>query len=175
MQRLGELVKKYRTGGDLPGDGVDDEKKKKTYDEYAADEGFKAFLESTGGTYSPQYSGAALHTGGGSGSVRTALGDTSYANMAVDPTLLPLESGYGNERYGNVSSPGARRNTRGEQMQTAADMWSNNRQMEINYEEWLARQSKKPGPVAPVYEVKPGARNEAGVQTRSDGFRITGG
>ena len=37
------------------------------------------------------------------------------------------------------------RPTRGGQMQQAADMFRNNRQMEIDYEAWLAKQRKMPG------------------------------
>ena len=139
---LNGLVTRMRNGG--TGDPVPEEGKK-GYSDYAADPAFKAWLDRTGNTYSQEYSGEALHTGGGSGSVRKVLGDTPYAEMAVNPDLLPMESGYGREEYGRLSSPGASRGTRGGQMQQAAEMFENNRQMEMAYEAWLAKQRKMPG------------------------------
>ena len=162
---LNRLVRRMRNGGSNP---VDFEKGKKGYSDYSEDPEFQAWLKSTGNQYNPEYSGEALHTGGGEGSVRKTLGDTPYAEMAVNPDLLPMESGYGREGYG-FSSPGAARSTRGGQMQQAADMFRNNRQMEIDYEAWLTKQKQRPGPAQPKYEVIPGGRG------RSDSFRVTGG
>tara|TARA_R110002050_G_scaffold148487_8_gene274708 strand:- start:694 stop:1188 length:495 start_codon:yes stop_codon:yes gene_type:complete len=163
-----------RTGGTEPiprasnAEGVNFEEGKKGYSDYANDPEFQAWLESTGNKYNQEYSGEALHPGGGSGSVRKALGDTPFAEQAVNPELLPMESGYAKEKYG-FTSPGAARSTRGGQMQKAADMFRNNRQMEVDYEAWLAKQKQRPGPAQPKYEVIPGGRG------RSDSFRVTGG
>ena len=147
---LDSLVRKMRTGGTgdpIPrasnAEGVNFEEGKKGYSDYVNDPEFQDWLGKNR-QYYPEYSGEALKTGGGSGSVRKALGDTPYAEMAVNPDLLPMESGYGREEYG-FSSPGAARSTRGGQMQQAADMFRNNRQMEVDYEAWLAKQRKMPG------------------------------
>lgn len=173
---LNSLVRRMRTGGTEPiprvsnTEGVNFEEGKKGYSDYVNDPEFQAWLQSTGNKYNEEHTGSeALHTGGGSGSVRKVLGDTPYAEMAVSPDLLPMESGYGREEYGRPSSPGASRGTRGGQMQQAADMFRNNRQMEIDYEAWLSKEKQRPGPAQPVYEVIPGGRG------RSDSFKVTGG
>lgn len=171
---LNSLVRRMRTGGTEPiprasnAEGVNFEEGKKGYSDYVNDPEFQAWLESTGNTYSPEYRGEALHPGGGSGSVRKALGDKPGAEIAVNRELLPMDSGYAREEYG-FRSPGAERSTRGGQMQQAAAMFDLNRQMEVDYEAWLAKQKQRSGPAQPKYEVIPGGRG------RSDSFRVTGG
>ena len=93
---LNSLVRRMRTGGTEPiprvsnTEGVNFEEGKKGYSDYVNDPEFQAWLQSTGNKYNEEHTGSeALHTGGGSGSVRKVLGDTPYAEMAVSPDLLP--------------------------------------------------------------------------------------
>ena len=187
MQRLGELVKKYRTGGNLPENGVDyssagDEgPSSPAYtvgdrNKYSTDEGFLEYLRATNQSWTPEYRGEALHTGGGSGSVRSALGDTSYAELAVNPELLPQLSNRGaTEKYGPMSSPGGARPTRGGQQTQSSDLYNQNTAAITAYEKWLLTQPKQGQRQGVKYETLPGSQTSSGVPTRSDGFRITQG
>ena len=104
---------------------------------------FQSWLNTTGRTFYPEYSGEALSPTEWYKYVNPHNNTQEYpSNIAVDPTLLPQAGDrYMSQQIGRMSSPGAKRMTMADAYQANTERFNTNRETQRLYEDWLSRQS----------------------------------
>ena len=164
---LADMAKRYAAGGrpNVPneqGTGNGAGQPEARID--SQDPGFQDWLRATGTPYHQEYMGEPLTAGGGSGSFRGELGESSYT--AVNPALLPeVSEQFRGEQFGSMKGrggAGGARPTRGEQMDESARLYQENLAAEQAYQAWLAKQKGRPAPRQTEYRFEDAPGGEGG-------------